>query len=49
MIKTIGTQARQAISRLLNCPVHLRLLVRVKKGWKERDALLRDLGFGERS
>ena len=49
MIKTIGTQARQAISRLLNCPVHLRLLVRVKKGWKEREALLRDLGFGERS
>jgi GTPase len=49
MIKTIGTQARQAISRLLRCPVHLRLLVRVKKRWKEREAILRDLGFGERS
>jgi GTP-binding protein Era len=49
MIKTIGTQARQAISRLLNCPVHLRLFVRVKKGWQEHDALLRDLGYGERS
>jgi GTP-binding protein Era len=47
MIKTIGTQARQAISRLLRCPVHLRLLVRVKKRWKERDTVLRDLGFGE--
>jgi GTP-binding protein Era len=49
MIKTIGTQARQAISRLLRCPVHLRLLVRVKERWKEREAILRDLGFGERS
>jgi GTP-binding protein Era len=47
MIKTIGTRARQAISRMLRCPVHLRLLVRVKKHWKERDAVLRDLGFGE--
>jgi GTPase len=49
MIKTIGTQARQTISRLLHCPIHLRLLVRVKKHWKEREAILRDLGFGERS
>ncbi|HEY7492282.1 MAG TPA: GTPase Era [Candidatus Tectomicrobia bacterium] len=47
MIKLIGMQARQAISRMLRCPVHLRLLVRVKKHWKERDAVLRDLGFGE--
>jgi GTP-binding protein Era len=47
MIKTIGMQARQAISRMLRCPVHLRLLVRVKKHWKDRDAILRDLGFGE--
>ena len=46
MIKTIGTQARQAISRMLHCPVHLRLFVRVRKGWKEREAILRDLGFG---
>lgn len=48
MIKTIGTQARQAIRRMLHSPVHLHLVVRVKKGWRERDAVLRDLGFGER-
>jgi GTP-binding protein Era len=47
MIKTIGTQARRAISRMLRCPVHLRLFVRVKEHWKERDAVLRSLGFGE--
>jgi GTP-binding protein Era len=49
MIKTIGTQARQAIAQMLRCPVHLRLLVHVKKHWKERESILRDLGFGELS
>ena len=47
MIKDIGTHARQAIMRLLHCPVHLRLVVRVKKNWREHDAVLRDLGFRE--
>ena len=45
--KDIGTHARQAITRLLRCPVHLRLVVRVRQNWRERDALLRDLGFKE--
>jgi GTPase len=47
MIKEIGTQARQAITRLLHCPAHLRLVVRVKKNWREHDTVLRDLGFKE--
>ncbi len=47
MIKTIGTRARQAIGRMLRCPTHLRLLVRVNKRWKQREAALRRLGFGE--
>jgi GTP-binding protein Era len=45
MIKTIGTRARQAIGRMLGCPVHLRLIVRVNKRWKERETSLRALGF----
>ena len=49
MIKTIGTRSRQAIGRLLRCPVHVRLMVRVSKRWKDRDATLRSLGFGDRS
>jgi GTP-binding protein Era len=48
MIKDIGTYARQAIMRLLHCPVHLRLVVRVKKNWREHDTVLRDLGFGDK-
>ena len=47
MIKDIGTHARQALTHLLRCPVHLRLVVRVKQNWREREALLRDLGFRE--
>ena len=47
MIKDIGTHARQAIVRLLHCPVHLRLIVRVKQNWRQHDAVLRDLGFRE--
>jgi len=27
--------------------VHLRLIVRVKKNWREHDTVLRDLGFRE--
>jgi GTP-binding protein Era len=46
MIKTIGMQARSAMRDLLHRPVHLRLFVRVEKRWKERDAVLRELGFG---
>jgi GTP-binding protein Era len=47
MIKAIGTRARQAISHMLRVPVHLRVIVRVNKRWKERDAALRALGFGD--
>ena len=47
MIKTLGMQARQAIGEMLHCPVHLRLLVRLKKDWRQHEATLRDLGFGD--
>ena len=48
MIKSIGMRARQSIGRMLRCPTHLRLLVRVNKRWKQREAALRQLGFGNR-
>jgi GTP-binding protein Era len=47
MIKSIGIRARQAIGHMLHCPTHLRLLVRVNKRWKQREAALRRLGFGD--
>lgn len=45
MIKEIGTHARQMITGLLHCPVHLQLFVRVQKHWREREATLQELGL----
>jgi GTP-binding protein Era len=45
MIREIGSRARHEIGRLLDCPVHLQLFVRVDERWTERDALLKDLGY----
>ncbi|GIX46809.1 MAG: GTPase Era [Candidatus Tectimicrobiota bacterium] len=45
MIKAIGMHARQAISTLLRRPVHLHLWVKVRQGWKDQEAILRELGF----
>jgi GTP-binding protein Era len=47
MIKTIGMHARRAIGQLLGCPVHVRLMVRVRRDWQEHAGTLRELGFGD--
>ncbi len=46
MIKTIGTQAREDLQRLLGSRVHLELFVRVDKGWTRSPEQLRKLGYG---
>jgi GTP-binding protein Era len=45
MVRDIGTRARMEIARLLDCPVHLKLFVRVDPGWTSDRAALRDLGY----
>jgi GTP-binding protein Era len=45
MIREIGTRARHEIARLLGCPVHLKLFVRVDAGWTGNPKGLRDLGY----
>jgi GTP-binding protein Era len=44
-MKRIATEARQDIARLLDKPVHLEVYVKVRKGWSEREAVLRELGY----
>ena len=44
-LKEIGTQARGVLEPLLDRPVYLELWVRVKKDWRNREALLRALGL----
>lgn len=45
MVKEIGTRARAEIARLLGCPVHLKLFVKVDPDWTSRTAALRRLGY----
>lgn len=45
MIRKIGSQARQAVERLVGGRVYLDLWVKVREGWREDERELRRLGF----
>jgi len=45
MIRTIGSDAREAVERLIGGSVYLDLWVKVRKGWREDERELRRLGF----
>ncbi len=45
MIKEIGTRARIEISKLLGCPVHLKLFVKVDPEWSRNASALKRLGY----
>ncbi len=47
MLKQIGTLARQDAERLLGVKVFLKLYVKVKKGWREDDRMLKNIGIVE--
>jgi GTP-binding protein Era len=44
-VKSVGQNARRAISQLLGCPVHLKLFVKVSPNWSRDKAGLRDMGY----
>ena len=45
MLKQIGTLARQDAEKLLGVKVFLKLYVKVKKGWREDERMLRNIGI----
>lgn len=45
MLRTIGTQARQDIEKLLDTKVSLKLWVKVREGWRDRANDLKTLGY----
>lgn len=47
MLKTIGTRAREDIEKLLGIKVFLELWVKVKPDWRNKERILRDLGYSE--
>lgn len=47
MLKSIGSDARKDIERLLDQKVYLQLWVKVKKGWADNERALQSLGFND--
>jgi GTP-binding protein Era len=45
MLKSVGTDARKDIERLIGTKVYLQLWVKVKKGWSDNERALQSLGF----
>lgn len=46
-LKTIGTEARKDLEKLIDTKVHLQLWVKVKSGWADDERALRSLGYQE--
>jgi len=47
MLKKIGSTARYEIEKTLECPVNLKLWVRVKKDWRDSEYLMKNFGYKE--
>jgi len=45
MLKRIGQEARKDMEWLLGCRVNLQLWVKVKEDWRNRESVLRELGY----
>ena len=46
-LKSIGTKAREDISKMADMKVYLNLWVKVREGWSNDERALRGLGYGE--
>jgi GTP-binding protein Era len=46
-LKSIGTKARQDISKMIDSKVYINLWVKVKEGWSNDEQALRSLGYSE--
>lgn len=45
MLKTIGTDARADIEQFLGCRVNLQLWVKVRENWRDKESILRGMGY----
>lgn len=45
MLKKIGTYARQDMERFFGCKINLQIWVKVKEDWRNRESVLRTLGY----
>lgn len=49
MLKNIGSRARAQIEAMLDCPCYLELHVKVRDDWRNRNGILRNLGYEARN
>ena len=47
MLKKIGSYARQDMEKFFGCKINLKLWVKVKEDWRNREGILRSLGYDE--
>ena len=45
MLKKIGSYARQDMEKFFGCKINLQLWVKVKEDWRNRESVLRSLGY----
>lgn len=45
MLKKVGTYARQDMEEFFNCKINLKLWVKVKEDWRNRESVLRTFGY----
>ena len=48
VLKKIGSEPRADIEHFLDCKVNLKLWVKVKEDWRNREGMLREMGYTER-
>jgi len=46
-LKKLGTESRKEIEAFLGKRIHLKLFVKVREKWREKDGFLRGLGYGK--
>lgn len=49
MLKKIGTYARQDMEKFFDCKINLHIWVKVKEDWRNRESILRSLGYDQSS
>ena len=49
MLKKIGSYARADMEKFFGCKINLTIWVKVKEDWRNREGILRSLGYDERN
>ena len=47
MLKKVGTYARQDMEKFFDCKINLQIWVKVKEDWRNRENILRSLGYDQ--